>query len=276
MTDEELRELPSVTNRMTHAWIKGYPGDYALTDFEHTHPTQWHNRERVWQAAQRDGCAIVIGAHIGTVAIPLSSVFKYAYAFEPASRNFELLRYNLKHNAIENVITERCAFSDMPGAGDLHLCPDERSVCHSLSAAVARPIGAEKVIIHTLDGLVNPSRIGELDITSCTLLLIDAEGYDMRILNGGRQFLQKQKQFPVIQIEFAPQFWSKCGSTMVDLMNFCNEFGLNVFADIGNNFSPLSIAALDKLYNLWAPTCQAWLDLYLLKRGALNGIFPNG
>jgi FkbM family methyltransferase len=266
MTESEIAKLPVVTNGISTLRIAGFSGDYALEDFKYAYPTAWKNRARVWSAAARAGSAVVIGAHVGTTALPAAAHFKQVHAFEPASRNHELLCHNVEFNGIKNVTCANYAFSDVPGEAVLFLCPDERSVCHSLNADVARPVASERVSVTTLDAL---------PIDDCMMLMVDAEGYDLRILQGGCEFLKRQKQFPVIQIEFAPQFWSKCGSNASGLVDFCREFGLGAFADVGNNFSPISFDALRELFLCWAPACQAWLDLYLLRYGDLKGIFPN-
>jgi FkbM family methyltransferase len=174
----------------------------------------------------------------------------------------------LSLNHASNVFPERLALSDFKGESDLFLCPDPKSVCHSLNQGVTGTRESERVTVTTLDAHL-------AQVSDCDLLLIDTEGHDMKVLNGGRQFIARQERKPLVIVEFAPQFWSKCGSTAEQFVEFAHAMGYRAFADFGNNFSPVSGAALIELFKIWKDTCQAWLDVYLVERGAFNGIFPN-
>lgn len=272
MTPEEIARLP-VTQTLfaydgKYKRFACYPGDYAIDEIAYALPAPHRNRGCIYREASRGGCLVNVGAHVGTVAIVAADFFSRCYAFEPASRNFDLLKHNISLNNVNNVIPNRIAFADWWGETDLYLCGDDKAVCHSLNQQVTGSGRSEKVPVNTLDDYF-------ASIRDCTMLMIDAEGYDMKILSAGEKFLSRQLVTPIIVIEFAPQFWSRCGSTAVDLISFAERNGYGIFSDFGNNFSPVSPCALKELYAIWKNTCQAWLDLYLVRRGEFCGIFPN-
>ncbi len=59
--------------------------------------------ERVAQFIDRDANVLVVGAHIGTVAIPVAKLCRELWAIEANPRTFELLTFNLKLNDAKNV-----------------------------------------------------------------------------------------------------------------------------------------------------------------------------
>jgi FkbM family methyltransferase len=271
--EQDLSGLPITVAPFGYAGcppkFAGFPGDIAIEDMRYQHPTPFENRGRLYRDASRNGCLIEVGAHIGTTTVFAAPFFVECHAFEPSSRNFSLLKHNLKLNGVMNVACERCAFSNRPSQSELFLCQDQKSACHSLNAAVAaKVVGKESVDVRTLDARFALNK-------NCTMLLVDAEGYDMKVLQGGKEFVSRQGQPPLIVIEFAPKFWAMCGSTAEELVGFVKQMGYRCFADFGNNFSPVSPAALIELFAIWKDCCQAWLDLYLVERGAFQKIFPN-
>ena len=74
-----------------------------------------HGEEEIARAsAFLDGAAnvLVVGAHIGTIAIPLARRCKALWAIEPNPNTFELLNYNIALNQARNVTPLNFAASD--------------------------------------------------------------------------------------------------------------------------------------------------------------------
>jgi FkbM family methyltransferase len=269
MTQEEIARLP--VTRTIHAYdgrskrFAGYPCDWAVDEIAYGCPAQHASRGRIYRACG-GGTLVEVGAHIGTTTLVAADFFNWVCAFEPASRNFALLEHNIKLNDAKNIKAVQMAVSEHPGEADFYLCGDDRAVCHSLSSGVTRTSQSEKVQVTTLD-----KHLGH--VRDCGLLLVDAEGHDMKVLRGGRTFIDRNR--PVIVIEFAPQFWNLCESYVHQLTEFTIEHGYRMFADFGNNFSPVSHALVNEMFGLWKNTCQAWLDIYLVPPGQHCDIFPN-
>jgi FkbM family methyltransferase len=270
LTNEEIARLPVTRTLFSYEGrvkrFAGYPGDWAVDEIAYGLPAQHANRGRIYRACG-GGTLVEVGAHIGTTTLVAADFFKYVYAFEPASRNFALLQHNIRLNSGNNISAVDAAVSEHPGVADFYLCGDDRAVCHSLSSGVTRTAQSEKVKVVTLD-----AHLGH--VKDCGLLLVDAEGHDMKVLRGGGAFIERNH--PLIVIEFAPQFWSLCGSCGDQLNQFAIEHGYRMFADFGNNFSPVSHVMVQEMFGVWRDTCQAWIDVYLAPRGQYMEIFPNG
>jgi len=137
VTEDELSRLPVVRAPFAYEGREkrfAYLGpDYAIDDVLYQHPEVFRNRGRVYRATSRGGCSVEVGAHIGTTTVFAADFFRKHYAFEPSSRNFQILNRNLSLNHASNVFPERLALSDFKGESDLFLCPDPKSVCHSLN-----------------------------------------------------------------------------------------------------------------------------------------------
>jgi FkbM family methyltransferase len=268
IAQEEIARLPVTRTLFAYEGrvkrFAGYPSDWAVDEIAYGLPAPHANRGRIYRAV-REGTLAEVGAHIGTTTLVASDFFNHVYAFEPASRNFALLGHNIKLNDAKNITAVQMAVSEHPGEENLYLCGDDKAVCHSLSSGVARTGTSERVMVTTLDKHLT-------HVKDCTMLLVDAEGHDMKVLRGGRTFIERNH--PLIVIEFAPQFWLTCGSNSCDLVAFAESLGYRICADFGNNFSPVSPAMLHEMFRVWSGACQAWLDLYLVPFGRLMEIFP--
>lgn len=64
------------------------------------------------KAMPRFGKALVVGAHIGTIAVPLSTHCSELVAVEPNPRAFELLQINAGLQGRENMLLVNCAAND--------------------------------------------------------------------------------------------------------------------------------------------------------------------
>jgi FkbM family methyltransferase len=134
----------------------------------------------------------VIGAHIGTVLLPLSKLVSTAYGFEPHSRTFKLLTNNVILNNFTNIKLFNLALGKENSIGYMLDVNNERLVNNSG--------GTHCVTQDDIDNNERSSRIVDLDasitITSLDLfckthdvskidiLLIDIEGMEEMFLQG--------------------------------------------------------------------------------------------
>ena len=245
----------------------GTPGDYGLQIMQFGYPNEfWWQYNIFKETAKNGGSFVEIGAHFGTTTLYAADEFKNVFAYEPSSRNLSILRYNIEINGAKNIQTSPLAFSDAPGAAKFFLGPDNCSACHSLAQAVVPHARTEDVEITTLD-LALP------EMTDCSMLQIDTEGYDIKVLLGGKQFIRRQKVQPLIMIEFAPRMLVASGSTAKELNDFIAEFNYDVFYNAGGNLnSPISSVIITELFDIWK-NCKAWADFYLVPRGMYAGLF---
>ena len=146
-----------------------------------------------------------VGAHIGTVCIPLAKVAAHVTAFEPFPKTFDHLRRNVELNALTNVSLHNAALGDKhervfflsdsserikENSGGMHVltADDVRSGARSAALARADDTGVPCV---TLDSM---------DLPPIDAMLVDVEGMEDKLLAGARMTLQRDLPLLLIEI----------------------------------------------------------------------------
>lgn len=131
------------------------------------------------QTVKTGDIVLDIGANVGFYTL-LSSVLVgdtgKVVAFEPSPRNFNLLKRHVEINAMGNVTLHQAAVADAPGEA---MFSDSQNACAKLSND-----GQYKVTIVSLDDLFARGQLPRP-----TLLKIDVEGAEARVLRGARNLL---------------------------------------------------------------------------------------
>lgn len=161
--------------------------------------------------------ALDIGANIGNHAVFFAKYFRTVYAFEPNPRTFELLKFNA--SLADNVVVVAQGLSDSNVSGTLRENPtnmggtsidlhSQDKMPHSLS-----------VSLKTLDSFVDSYALDNI-----SLMKIDTEGFEARILKGARHVIETNK--PVIIFELSPtDFDQQASSEVVTILeNLGYEF----------------------------------------------------
>ena len=138
-----------------------------------------------------------IGANIGIHTILFGRLAKKVFAFEPYEPNFKHLQTNLANNEIFNVLSFQLALSNKQ---------------EEVKIKYVNPINSGQIILDdnpntALDNWKNMKEeiivkcitLDSLDIDELHFLKIDVEGYEPKVLAGGKQTILKFK--PIIAIE---------------------------------------------------------------------------
>lgn len=137
--------------------------------------------------------AIDIGAHVGYFATlfrlavgPAGSV----YAFEPMPETYRRLLRNVMLNRFTNVLPLPLAMADRSGMAVFHIDAGNEGECSLLETAGNRTVEVQVTSLDDLfrDGLPTRPRV----------MKMDAEGVELSILNGGRQFFERMAPDMVI------------------------------------------------------------------------------
>jgi FkbM family methyltransferase len=157
-----------------------------------------------------------IGAQAGyhtlyasTVVGPSGRVF----AFEPAPRNTANIRKHLAMNHLENVTVVEAAVSDFDGISQF-------DCASSAVAGRLSPDGGLAVRTITLDGEIERGELPEPDY-----IKIDAEGAELRILEGARRLLTRRH--PTLSIE-THQWLPEFPTVRQDCMRFLYQLGYSL------------------------------------------------
>jgi FkbM family methyltransferase len=156
------------------------------------------NGER-WLSTLMDEEPVVfdVGFHDGTSTEEILKVRPMARitAFDPS--RFALSSYQLKFANDNRVTFANVALSSVPGELEFY---DYQNMCNSL-AARKEMLGeiptVYKVPVVTLDAYCHENGVGRINF-----MKIDAEGYDLNVLEGGRELLARQR-VDIFMFEFA-------------------------------------------------------------------------
>ena len=210
-----------------------------------------------------------IGANIGVICIPAvkRGLVKKAYAVEPESQNFELLKTNIVLNNLEEKITpyNYALSSKDDEIIDMELANDN-SGDHRIKKLVKFNIHGEekrkiiKVKTKQFDSLFNNLN------SKNDLVWIDTQGYEPIILSGAKKLIESKA--PVV-IEFWPYALKRAG-LWTGMFKILKNF--DFFVDLSNEdlFSDrINDNSLNKLKNGWEReqkgSYSLFTDLLLLR-----------
>jgi FkbM family methyltransferase len=142
-----------------------------------------------------------------------------AFAFEPNPQSYDVLKAHLTINGIRNTTAFQIGLGDE--AGEFTLAGDESA----LGAFTLRPIEAGvhlKVQVKRLDDVIDPSQL-----QNRTLIKVDTEGFEHRVLRGAARLLV----YPNLAIvsEVTDAWLRRTGSSAEELISFMKSMGFNVY-----------------------------------------------
>jgi FkbM family methyltransferase len=199
-------------------------------------------------AAGRGDVVFDVGAHIGTYTLGLCRAVGDAgqvHAFEPNPQTFRRLRRNIELNGFANAQLNQVALADTAGQAQLNsplylntgggsLVPHQTQ--HGL------PTHAYEVQVTSLDQYCYTNEIRGL-----SLIKIDAQGYELRILRGAETVIRRRH--PRIMVEHDPYWLSRAGSSGQELCSELRRLGYSLFQLKRRSLVPASPAE-DELVNL--------------------------
>ena len=141
-----------------------------------------------------------IGAHTFKIAQRLARGEGRIFSFEPTEYAFRKLERNHALNGFENIVLERMALSDVNEEKVIHRASSPETLPFQASwdkkTHTAKQISVDRIVFRRLDDYFREKGLQKLD-----LLKIDTDGYELRVLEGGRQTISRHR--PVIIIELS-------------------------------------------------------------------------
>jgi len=138
-------------------------------------------------------------------------------AFEPEQRNFdELVRSAKRRGFSQRLIARRAAVAEIDGEVPLQLNPDNPAD-HRIGRS---GVPTESVRMDTVMSLLNWPRV--------SLIKIDVQGAEQRVLDGARQTLAKNR--PVLMLEIDDEALRAFGSSARSLEEFVTGLGYDMRA----------------------------------------------
>ena len=144
----------------------------------------------VLHALRPDDLFIDVGANIGSYSVLAAGVCGASViAVEPIPSTFEHFRDNIRINNLEPLVTAKnIGLASCPG--NLFFSKEMDTENHVLTNKEMTSSSGVSVSVHTLDTLTHGF--------APTLIKIDVEGYEMEVLKGGKNSLQKESLLAVI------------------------------------------------------------------------------
>jgi FkbM family methyltransferase len=161
-----------------------------------------------------------IGANVGQTRywfryyVPQAKI----YCFEPVKSTFEQLVQNSSSDS--NCVLENLALGDKREDKSIRLFEGSMSVLNSLNVDLMNTSAGAKVEyikVETLDQYCQASNVSKID-----LLKIDTEGYDINVLNGAKQMMEKGS-ISMIYCETGFQLSNQRNTSFTELTRYLEE-----------------------------------------------------
>jgi FkbM family methyltransferase len=170
---------------------------------------------------------IDIGANIGYFSIIASKRVASngkVYSFEPTDKTYERLRQSLILNNCNNVHTYQVALSDKCEQREFTTSTDGFDAYNSLgSPSQGASFSKDIVQTQTFDFFQK-----EHNIPTPTLIKIDVEGWEIPVIEGMKETLEKANA-PFLIVEFTEDNAQLSGFTCADLYDLIISFGYSLY-----------------------------------------------
>ena len=238
LVDTTLREPTAFRVRLDlHSWLQRIAfltGEYEADTARFL--------MKLHEASGRDGALLDVGANVGLVSIPAALLLalkgaragnaRQVVCIEAVPANARALRENVHLSGTEDLIDViESAVGEAVKTVEIQV---EGNLAEGEGSGTAS-ILAEKstyecvripLLVTTLDGLVREGRL----LPSCTVMKIDTDGYDLKVLQGGAEFLRKTR--PVIFGEFSAHCMKWHGQTIKDVVEFAGSMSYEVWRKV--------------------------------------------
>ena len=170
-----------------------------------------------------------IGANVGIYSLSFFKDAKKIYAFEPESRNYSRFLGNIKLNSISNIEVIRKAVSSSNRKSKLFIDKVDQGR-HSLISA-----GEDFVEVSstTLDSFVQKNNIRNIG-----LIKVDAEGAEMKVLQGALKTMRKYHTPMLVEVN-SPTLGISA-SYPEEIFSFMEKLGYSGYALIGGRLKKIS------------------------------------
>lgn len=182
---------------------------------------RWNDLEsQLLLCALRPNTVVDIGANRGEFSLAASSLNPSAniIAFEPNPNIASILKRDLERNSITNIELRECGLSDEEAVLTLHV-PYVNSGSASFGGFQSDGYEISRIPVHTGDE--------ELNGIEPDFIKIDVEGYELRVLRGLRQTIERTR--PIIEIEVLDENLARCQTSRRDIENFMSDLGYRGF-----------------------------------------------
>lgn len=204
-------------------------GDSELCHLIYCRHFEAHERKFLNQFLRPGDVFVDVGANIGLftlIAAERVGPEGKVLAFEPTAKTFDRLVDNVELNRLSNVECLKLALSDSQGQLQLSASSNGYDAWNSLSRVVLDEV-LETELVEVIDW-DQFARTRNLGSGSVTMMKIDVEGWESRVLEGGKEFFASSDA-PVLQVEFTDAAAEAAGSSCHALYDRLQGYGYEMF-----------------------------------------------
>lgn len=168
-------------------------------------------------ANRKTGVFVDVGAYIGTHAIPAARLFKRVIAFEPYPLFANLLRRNVALNELDNVTVKELALGIDNRSVSMHKMVDPAT------AEFPQNYAGDSRLVHggTAGVRVTQHSLDHYKLSVCTVLKIDTQGTEFRVLKGAVQTIRRCR--PIVFIEGSQRLLEEYRDSFADIRRFLRQ-----------------------------------------------------
>lgn len=151
------------------------------------------------------------------------------WAFEPASATFASLQRNLDLNQLPQVRAQQAAISDFDGEASMKVSLAGRDGWNTLGVSLHDGShGTETVSCLKLDTVMET----QMPARRPAMMKLDVEGWEWHVLRGAENLLARSDA-PMLQVEFAPAYFTANGESIDALRDEITRHGYELYAMTG-------------------------------------------
>lgn len=169
--------------------------------------------------------AIDVGANVGQMSIAYSRIARQVYAVEADPYMAGVLRKNVALNLVDNCMVLEAAAWDVTGERLPYPEPDLKRFESLGSYGVTPDSTSERTVVSVA--------LDDLELQDLSFVKIDAQGSDLRVMQGLRKTIERCR--PVIVYEYEPVFDADFHTTEADYDEFVRSIGYEVRETYVNN-----------------------------------------
>ena len=197
---------------------------FAFSNFR-----EWGNKHNnlfglYLELCKKSSCFLDIGAHIGLVSLPASTIIKKGgviYSFEPSSRNLFFLKYHIKVNNIKNIKVVNKLVGSENTNDHIFYESDEPSGMNSIIQIKEKNIiRTKKVESVSVDSFCQENNVKP------DLIKVDIEGGEIKMLEGATEVIKKFK--PIIFLSYHPIHIKRLGFSKKKIFHLLDKFNYKI------------------------------------------------
>ena len=177
------------------------------------------------QNLRSDSVFLDIGANIGQHSLYASRFVENVYAFEPIKKLYDQFMESCHINQIDNIYIYNHALGNEEKI--LPIFGNSGNMGASSLVTTENRKKIQDIQIKRLDDIVSESGIKIIDF-----IKLDVEGFELDVLLGAQQTIEKYK--PILLIEYSPYFYNQTDKSIGSkILNLLFDLGYDIF-DVGD------------------------------------------